>query len=595
MTDVTPDNPFNLDAEWRRTVARIIKIMETGVVSSAPLPVGPASTMGIERYARAICDANPQADLGIMYGLASVATCVAGQGAYILKVPIRGGGWLVAPLIQYLIGIAPSGWRKSTALDIARNPLKGAIEHGVRLRRKELPKLRDWAERDAEPTLRATVPLDRKQFAKVYNSGLCAYTLVKDPTVEATRNLLVQNGGCGAVLAGEPDAFRNINAYAPDASGSLTFILDGWSQDDIATIRVGQGMMTMDEAALYMAILLQTDVFATVTSGAMRGAPTQGDSWQERGMFGRFWVVEATRTDGWAAAAADYNDDIPWDVDEHDSDGMRDQYGEPTLLGLALTSYRDALYDLVAESNEYRMYKALRHAWLTASTEYGNDLQVPEIDQKQRIAVKIEPAALLEYNRTQRAYHALAQYLCDADPDIQALWEPMVSRFVQHVLREALTVTLAAGKRVVTAEILRDAALRIIPWRIGLSALALTRRNNDRIDAVIGQSFSENRTQDDLDVPSKVLKVMAKMRSEVAGEAMAEFGWTKTEIVRRCTSTIPKPSRRGVGRRITDALEKLLQAPGSGVYMTERPPDADERYTDRFSITAVAAAAHRRG
>jgi len=591
MTDVTAGNPFNLDPKWRAAVTRIIKMMETGI-SSDDLPMGPASTIGIERYARAVCDANPQSDLGIMYGLCSVATCVAAQGAFVLKAPIRGGGWLIAPAIQYFIGIAPSGWRKSTALDVARGPLKQAILEGEALRRKELPRLRDWAERDAAPQLKVGVTLDTKQFAKVYNQGLCPVTLVKDPTVEGTRNLLVQNGGVSAIFAGEADVFRNVSAYAPDAAGSLTFILDGWSQDDIATMRVGSGMLRMEEAALYMAVLFQTDVFTMVTSGQARPGGT-GDSYQERGMFGRFWVREATKTGGWETAAEDYADDLPWDVNQNDADGMTDQYGETSLLGLALKDYREALRDLVMESNQYRLKKALRHAWLQASTEFGNDLQVPEIMQEERTAFTLNDEALIEYNRIQRMYHALEAYLSDADPDVQALWGPLVSRFVQHTLREALTITLGAGKRVVTAEILRDAALRVVPWRWGASAKALTRRNNERVDGIIAQSFNENAHQIDLDVPSKILKVMAKMASE-SNEQDRNWGWTKSQIIRRCTSTIPKANRRGVGPRIGDALEELLRTPGSGVVPVERPLDADGNWTDHFTITAVAAAAHRR-
>lgn len=590
MTDVTKPNPFGLDPTWRAAVTQIIKMMETGITSGS-LPEGPASSIGIERYARAVVDSSPQSDLGIMYGLCSVATCVAAQGAYVLKVPKRGGGWLIAPAIQHFMGIAPSGWRKSTALDVARGPLKVALAEGEALRRKELPRLRDWAERDGEPQLKVGVTHDPKQYAKVYNAGLCPVTLVKDPTVEGTRNMLVQNGGVAAVLAGEADVFRNISAYAPDAAGSLTFILDGWMQDDIATMRVGAGMLRMDEAALLMAVLFQTDVFTSVTGGA--GRPGQGDSYGERGVFGRFLVVEATKTDGWVEAAMEYADDVPWDINHQDDDGMTDQYGEISLVGIALKSYRDSLRNLVMESNSYRMRKALRHAWLLASSEYGNDLQVPEIDMPERTAFTLDDAALLEYNRVQRMYHALADYLSDADPDVQALWEPLIARFVQHVLREALTITLGAGKRVVTAEILRDAALRIMPWRIGLSAKALTRRNNERVDSIIAQSFAENARQDDLDVPSKVLKVMAKMASE-ADENGRKWGWVKTEIIRRCTSTIPKASRRGVGERIRKALDELLRTPGSGIVPVERPPDADKTWVDRYTITAVTAAAHRR-
>jgi hypothetical protein len=310
-------------------------------------------------------------------------------------------------------------------------------------------------------------------------------------------------------------------------------------------------------------------------------------------VFGRFLVVEATKTDGWVEAAAEYADDVPWDISNQDADGMTDRYGEISLVGIALKSYRESLKNLVLESNEYRMKKALHHAWLQASTTYGNDLQVPEITMPERIEFTLDDEALIEYNRVQRMYHALADYLSEADSDVQSLWEPLIARFVQHVLREALTITLGAGKRVVTAEILRDAALRIMPWRIGLSAKALTRRNNERVEAIISQSFAENSRQDDLDVPSKVLKVMAKMATE-GDENSRQWGWTTTEIVRRCTSTIPKPSRRGVGERIRKALDELLRTPGSGIVPVDPPSDADKTWTDHFTITAVAVAAHRR-
>jgi hypothetical protein len=586
MAELTEANPFGLDPRWRKTVDRIIKMMVTGIAPDELEP-GPASTVGIERYARAVCDANPQSDLGVMYGLISVATCVAAQGAYVLKVPIAGGGWLIVPAIQYFIGIAPSGWRKSTALNVARRPLKVAIEHGEALRRKQLPRLRDLSERDAAARIPANRTIDPKQFVKVYNAGFCPVTLVKDPTVEGTRDMLVANGGCAAVMAGEPDVFRNVGAYAPDKAGSLSFILDGFEQDDVATMRVGRGMLRMDEAALYMAVLMQTDVFADVTSGT-----GGGDSYQQRGMFGRFLIREATKTDGWAEAAAAYADDVEWDLTD-DSDGMTDKYGQTSLLGLALKSYRESLIYLVSESNEYRLHKALRHAWLLAVGEWGNDLQVPEIEQLPRTELTLDKEALVEYGRIQRMQHALQQALLEQDEDVQSLWDPLISRFVTHVLREALTVTLGSGKRVVTAEIIRDAALRITPWRWGHSAKALVRRNTERVDSIIAQSFSDNHRQADLDPEAKVLAVLVKMAVEAPGRR--EGGWTAREIVRRATSTINRKDQKGVGPRLRDALDNLERDIDSGVTKVPsgKTPAGELKYS--YVVSSATVENNRRG
>jgi hypothetical protein len=579
MSDPFAD-PFGLEGPWRTAADRIIRMMSTGMAGDN-LPMGPGSHIGIERYAREVVAANPQSDLGIMYGLCSVAVCVASQGGYVMMVPVAGGGFLDVPAIQHFIGIAPSGWRKSTALNVAKEPLKKALARGEKLRRTALPKLRDDAEKDAAAIMNYNnIPGDiqKAQFLDVYNGGYCAATLVKDPTVEALRNMLVQNGGVAAVMAGEADVFRNVTAYSTD-SGSLTFFLDGWSQDDVLTSRAGQGMMAMDEAALILGVLFQTDVFAEVTSGSGRGGSSGGaDSFQQRGVFGRILIREAVDTGGWETVAADYSDDASWEGHEG-KDGMSDQNGRMSTLGLALADYTKALEDLVADTNNYRMMKALRHSWLLASTKYGAAMQVPEIDQVPRHPIKLDRAALVAYSRIQRMHSALMDALGDMDPDTQALWEPMASRFTQHVLREALVVSLGAGRREVTAEILEDCALRVMPWRWGLSTRALVKRQFERAENIIAASFSDNAAHEDLSPEAKILKALSSMYTREP--RLRQIGWTHAEVVRRATSTIsPKSARLGVGPRLQRALEGLSVDPTSGISRIEdgKTPDGTMRY-----------------
>lgn len=593
MSDPLAD-PFGLEGPWRASADRIIRMMASGIAGDH-LATGPGSYMGIEKYARAVVDANPQSDLGIMYGLCSVAACVASQGGYVLLVPVAGGGFLDVPAIQHFIGIAPSGWRKSTALNVAKAPLKRALDDGERDRRKKLPKLREDAKAQALAQMQLNGiagDLHDAQFFEVYNGGMCGATLVKDPTVEALRNMLVQNGGVAAVMAGEADVFRNVTAYSTD-SGSLTFFLDGWSQDDVLTSRAGQGMLRMDEAALILGVLFQTDVFAEVTSGSGRGGSTGGaDSFQQRGVFGRMLIREAVDTGGWEDIAGDYSDDTNWD--SHDgTDGMRDANGNMSDLGIALAEYSHNLRILVEDSNNYRMQKALHHSWLIASAKYGAALEVPEIDQVPRTPIKLDRAGLVAYSRIQRMHSAIMDALGDMDPDTQSLWEPMASRFTQHVLREALVVSLGGGRREVTAEILDDAALRIIPWRWALSTRALVKRQAERAENIIAASFSENVAHVDLSPESKIVKAMSSMWQQDSRARTA--GWTQTEVVRRATSTIsPKSARQGVGPRLRTALDSLAVTEGSGITREQSGTDGTGSPIYRYVIEQAAVDTRQR-
>jgi hypothetical protein len=170
------------------------------------------------------------------------------------------------------------------------------------------------------------------------------------------------------------------------------------------------------------------------------------------------------------------------------------------------------------------------------------------------------------------------------------LWQPLVARYVQHVLREAMTITLAAGKREVTAETLSDAALRIIPWRWGLWCTALTKRNLDRVEDVIAASSKENNRQDDLSPEAKVFTVMVKMAK--SDPTRREGGWTASEIARKATSTInPKRARVGVHARLVKAVEALGNDPDSGI----RKVEVGDTGKYRYLISMATVENNRRG
>lgn len=554
---------FSLRAEWADATARIIQMMDSGIAADSYLPEGPSSRSGVEAYARALCADNPRADLGIMYGLASVATCVAAQGGIVAKVPIAGGGWLTVPAVQQFIGVAPSGWRKSTALGVVQGPLDRVLENGVRHRRQLISGLlADEKTRIANDNLaNADFLINDKQLAEVFTGGSCPDTLVKDPTVESLRNIAVRNGGCVGVLAGEADVFRNISAYSNDP-GSLTFFLDLWDQGDIATARVGAGMMSMSDAALYLGVLFQTDVFAEITSGSGGRGGTGADSFLLRGMFGRILVVQTDSVGGFSEVAAAYADDV---IHENAGpDGLTTKAGELTPLAAAIMSFERNLADLVHETDEYRMYKGLNQAWAQAASRHGTDLQVAEIEVKPQIEIFLDASAQQAYNRCQRMYNALEASLAEMDEDANVMWGPLVARYVQHTMREALVIALSAGRLEITGTDITDAATRLIPWRWALTTRALSKRQHDRVADILALAGNDNPRGEDRTPEGRVLAAMSKMARDTP-EARDQ-GYTMEEVCYKITSMMSsRQARRNVKAVVQAALMSLANNPLSGV------------------------------
>lgn len=554
---------FALKAEWADATARIIQMMDSGIAADSYLPEGPSSTHGVEAYARALCQDNPRADLGIMYGLASVAICIAAQGGIVAKAPIAGGGWLTVPAVQQFIGVAPSGWRKSTALGVVQGPLERALTNGVRNRRRATADLlnSEKVRLSGENVGNPDFLVNDKQLNEVFSAGACPATLVKDPTVESLRNIAVHNGGCVGVLAGEADVFRNISAYSNDP-GSLTFFLDLWDQGDIATARVGAGMMKMADAALYLGVLFQTDVFAEITSGSGGRGGMGADSFLLRGMFGRILVVQTDAVGGFSDIAASYGDDVVHA--NAGPDGLTSSTGELTPLAAAVMQFEKTLNDLVAETDEYRMYKALSQAWSAASARYGTDLQVAEIEPKPRIEIYLDANAQQAYNRLQRMYNALEAALAEMDEDANVMWGPLVARYVQHTMREALVIALSDNRLQITGTDITDAATRLIPWRWALTTRALSKRQHDRVADMLAMAATENPRGIDRTPAGRVISAMSQMTRD--NPNTRDQGYTLDEVAYKITSMMSsRTARRNVKPVVEAALRELSNNPLSGI------------------------------
>jgi hypothetical protein len=557
---------FDLVGPWADAAHRIAGCMTKGVdPRDLSLPEGEFSAEGVERYAREYCAAAGNASLGVVYAVASVGVCTATQGAWVTLCPLHGGGYLEIPTIQHAMAVADSGVGKSTILDAARRPLARALARGVDWRTERIGVMRAQAERWArehapEEQGLGAPRFDPKPFAAVYNAGICPITVVKDPTMEALGQILVSNGGVGTVASAEAEIFRAMSAYNSDG-GSLSLLLDQWSQENISTIRVTRGVTEMDAVALNLIVLFQSDVFADVTGG-MSGRG--GDSFIQRGVFGRAHVIRATHMGGYERLARFYGEEEDLDFL---GDGMTLPDGSKTPLGWALHDYEGALESLVEESNNYRLSKAIHRQWRLGLIEHGVDYQVREPEPPARHELRLDRAARQAYRRVQRLRLKVESDLADdrVDDDVRAVFVPLAARLTQHIMREAATISLGSGRRVISARAIEDAATRIIPWRVALTADALLTRQASVTETLMAQAAVSNPNNIDTSARGIVGKHLAMLATSKPGQR-AE-GFTKGEIRERVKQPLTRQRGSGVGIAgiVQGALDALVADPHSGV------------------------------
>jgi len=565
---------YDLPPAWASAAETIKNLIDGGEMLelAKELPEGPASKYGLENYAREYCRVRPNADLSIIYAILGVTTCVAAQGGFVIQAPLADGGFLNIPAIQMVFGVAPSGWGKSTALDVGMYPLLLALASGKRERRDLMIGMKEAAMAAFEnsPDAQANNTLaNEEQFRFVYDAGLCPKTLTEDATQEAMRDQCVVNGGHVAAVAGEPDILKNVGAYSK-GDGSLTLILNLWDQRGIDTTRVSNPDLFVAEASLAMCILFQDAVFAEVTSGNANGMGSGADNYTLRGVFGRCWVVQTSKTGDWVEIARTYSDDNDFEIDPSDPTG----YGLDTPLAAAATDYMLNLVQAQTDSNVYRMNKAIHRSWDLATRKYGSDLQVPEPEEGTREVLHLDAEGRKAYRRVQRLMQCIADHVHSSeDAEAKELWAPTAARIVQHVLREALVMSLAAGRREVTAEFIEDAATRILPWRWCQSANALTIRSLERAENVMVDAvLNHNPNQKDLSADAMIKDILLKLGQE--DSVLAAKGLPLSKLRDKVKTRLHPRHRNGVNRLLKLSLEALTADPTSGIRKVEGPPNA---------------------
>jgi hypothetical protein len=590
----TPD--VSLPPRWADAATTIKDLIDGGesMLLAKTLPEGASSHVGMERYAREYCRVHEQADLAMIYAILGVSTAIAAQGGYVLSTPLPGGEWLEVPAIQMVLGVAPSGSGKSTSLKVATKILDRVLAAALSDRRRRLPGMKNASmlaferEHDGE-----NIAPDAKQFQEVFDAGLCPKTMVGDPTQEALRNWAVNNGGHVGVISGEADIFKSASAYTADGSANYSILLNAWDQGKIDTARVSNSDLQIDKASIPLCVLFQTEVFAEVTSGNSRGMSGSGDTFVAKGMFARMFVVETDQIEDYSKIAQLYTDENDFDNDHNDPDGYRDADGNPTELGFAAIDFELALRDIATDSNQYRIDKAVHRSWHIAATKYGTEMMVPEVPEPERTVILLDAPGRLAYRRLQRMMADIQQHVQDQqDEDLKTLWMPMAARITQHVLREALIVTLAAGRTnnqpfKVTAQTIEDAACRILPWRWCYSANALTRRANERAEDLVAASMLQlNPQQKDLTAPSMIRDLLKTLATE--DKSLTNPGIPLAKLTEKVRSRLPRERRSQVSTLLKTTLPVLCSDPASGITEHEGKPGIGGKIPKTYRIAVSA-------
>jgi hypothetical protein len=319
-----------------------------------------------------------------------------------------------------------------------------------------------------------------------------------------------------------------------------------------------------------MCVLFQTGVFAEVTSGNAHGMGSGADNYTQRGVFGRSWVVETSKVGDFIEIAKTYSDENDFEVDPADPTG----FGLDTPLATAATDYMLNLSSVQTDTNRYRMDKAIHRAWDLATRKYGSSLQVPEPPEGFRQIITLDADGRLAYRRLQRMMQAISNHVHSSeDEEARELWAPTAARIVQHVLREALVMSLAAGRREVTAEFIEDAACRILPWRWCLSANALTRRQMERAENVMVDAvLNHNPQQKDITALAMIQEILLNLGKQ--DSTLASDGLPLSKLRDKVKSKLKPQHRNSVNQLLKANLEVLVADPTSGIKRVDGPKNA---------------------
>lgn len=540
-----------LDGPWSKIYTRMAADIQGQGHEAAgedlPLPTVPgAFVTPVEAYARAV----PDMSLKLSLPVALAAYSVAGQGAYWMNLPLRGGAKLEVPMIFQSTVIAPSGYGKSTVL----NPLVKILDQlnyrGIVARKKIATELADAVIMKLSDDGMSSAGEEEK-VRKIYSHGACKRLTLDSGTPEGVRSALVSGGSMAGIMTAEPDILREISGYAKDG-GTYRYLLDGWGGDKISVVRAEKSML-IPRCCLPYCIVVQPIAFEQFNKSA-RGNEDQGvssDSAVGRGLYGRSWMLR-----------------VGWDAKPKEAFGLVSDHGlemgQVSDLMQAQIMLGDRMEELARRADEYRARMGITIGWEEAAM---TDLEglVPHPDLPAPVWLTLAPDALMDYACIHNLRLALIDLVSELElqaPGTDRLFMPMVSRLVQHIMRLAMELQLAFDPQSSEVEkwAVRDAGSRIVPWLFGEWCREMKAYAEAATVAMAEAEIKKNPRGIDLTPEGSMVRAIHKLRADLNADLDADdHTFRKADVVDRALSWHPSSSRPELRGKFNEAFDRMVE------------------------------------
>jgi hypothetical protein len=379
------------------------------------------------------------------------------------------------------------------------------------------------------------------------------------------------------ILTAEPDVLAEINQYQNKGTGgSIGLLLRGWGQEDLAVDRAGTDALYVREPSLPYVIMLQPESFVKHTGGG-----GGHDDFVDRGLFSRVWLWESR-----GAGTEDALADADWELADLDFAGLAgDGAALPaSMLSVLREKLADRMCAVALRTDSYRVSKGLEQAWRESKV-----LWMPRPKEVHRERLELDgPDGLRTAVKVQKMRLALRRAVAMRNAEregTRVLLDPLAVRFTTHVMRWAVTLTLAddpEAKTVDTAHV-EDVATRIMPWLWSGWMQVMGGRMEANAAEALEEGTLKNPKGIDLSASGVILRALAKLTGADGPAAMS--GFLPMQIFRKGRSALK--GKVATSGAMTDLLHKeLARAVADGLVevLPTGETDATGKPTQRYRL-----------
>jgi hypothetical protein len=564
--------------DWQGAVNRIVGMINgEGDPLAGELPEGYGSGTLLEQFAREMSTEHG-VDLGMTLPATLGCYSAAMQGGFVAPILRRWAPpqylW-VATVVQFM-GIAEAGQKKSTLLEEVAGPLKTALDGvGAEHRRELCDAWRDQMSK-AYGDKGISVTDNYTDWQRLASGGWGMTSWTDQGTPEALRKRLAEYAGHRAILTAEPDALRDISAYAKgNGGGSLRPYLSGWDQEDIAADRVS-GDVNPVQPSLPVVMMVQPESFSRYTTGQADGH----DDFVDRGVFSRMLL--------WRGV----NQAVPFqmpDLTGFDPDTWNPVAAAPTALEKLRGLLGESMVWAVRRTNPYRVSKGILHAYMAKPPDW--EMAKPVVAQRIRLELDgLEGhVAAARVQQMRETVIAALDVISAERPGHAAVGSAFAQRFSSHVMRLAAVLSVGSGDPMTVGKLdtghVEDVATRIMPWLWA----GWWRVMSDRLENV-GQDLVEANALSNfkgavLSGEVRILAAFMKLEKKLGGPAALD-GFPEGAVIRAAKEFFGRKAQPKVHDSLVAQFRSAV-AEGLVVKIGTGKANASGKAAARYQLTAL--------